>query len=161
MPSILFICTGNLYRSPLAAAIFRRLLDERGRADWDVSSAGTWAAPDRRVPDGVLRAAANFGAELSSHRTRIVNAEMLAQSDLILVMEKGHKEALDLEFPFAGGKTRLLSQLADGLAYDILDPLISGGDAASLASELRKLLEKGFETICKQATDSSTNSNHG
>ena len=151
MPTILFVCTGNLYRSPLAAAFFRLLLDARGRADWSVSSAGTWTAPGQRVPPEGLRAASKFGADLLEHRSQIINAEMLSRANLVLVMEKGHKEALDLEFPSASGKVHLLSQVVDGLAYDIPDPMIVGGEVESLAGDLHKLLDKGFESICALA----------
>ena len=50
MPTVLFVCTGNLHRSPLAAAFLRRLLQESKLAGWQVESAGTWTVSEKRLP---------------------------------------------------------------------------------------------------------------
>ena len=155
MPSVLFICTGNLYRSPLAAAFFRERLKAGNQTDWLVESAGTWTQPGQSAPPAVLRAAAKFGVLLEGHRSQLINADLLAQFDLALVMEKGHKEALDFEFPFASQKIRLFSQVTEGLAYDIPDPLASGQEIEALAAELHKLVEKGYAAICELALEFS------
>lgn len=153
MPSILFVCTGNLYRSPLAAEFFRAKLN---RNDWRVDSAGTWTQPGQPAPPAVVRAAAKFGVNVAGHRSQLISADLLAQSDLVLVMEKGHKEALDFEFPFASHKIRLLSQVTEGLTYDIPDPLTSAQEIDLLAADLHKLVERGFESICELAIESHT-----
>ena len=156
MTGILFVCTGNMYRSPLAAAFFRTRLNANGHIDWMVDSAGTWTRPGQPVPPETLRAAARFGASVEGHLTQLVSADLLSRFDLVIVMEKGHKEALDQEFPFASHKTHMLSQVADHMVYDILDPMQSEQKIDMLASDLNKVVERGYLTICKLAQDAST-----
>src|SRR5512142_1493029 len=108
MPSILFVCTGNQYRSPIAAAYLRRLLKERGVEGWLVASAGTWAVPGRPIFPDAAQAAAKLGVDVRSHVTRLVDEAILSDHDLILVMEKGHKEALRVEFPAVRDRLFLL-----------------------------------------------------
>jgi protein-tyrosine phosphatase len=155
MPGILFVCTGNLYRSPLAAAFFRAKLLADGRNDWTVDSAGTWTQPGQPVSPETIRAAAKFGANLEGHLSQLISADLLSRFDLALVMEQGHKEALDQEFPFASRKTHLISQVVDCLVYDIPDPLSSGQELDILASDLFKLVERGYQTICGLAQDAA------
>ena len=155
MPAILFVCTGNLYRSPLAAAFFRAKLLADRRSDWTVDSAGTWTLPDQPVSPETVRAAAKFGASVEGHLSQLISADLLSRFDLVLVMEQGHKEALDQEFPFASRKTHLISQVVDHLGYDVPDPLRSGQGLDILASDLYKLIERGYPTICGLAKEAS------
>jgi len=148
MPSVLFVCTGNLYRSPLAAAFFCRKLNEAGQAsEWVVDSAGTWTTPGQPISPTTAQAAMKYDVNLEGHRTQLINAEQLARADLILVMENGHREALNIEFPFARGKVHLISEVVDQLTYDIPDPAISGQEIDTVVSELYKLMDRGFPAI--------------
>jgi protein-tyrosine phosphatase len=149
MHSVLFVCTGNLYRSPLAAAFFRAQLIANGQSEWVVESAGTWTQPGQSLPPETVRAAAKFGANVEDHFSHLISAELLSCFDLVIVMEKGHKEALDQEFPFASSRTYMISQVVDHLVYDIPDPLNSGQEIDILASDLHKLMERGYKTICE------------
>jgi protein-tyrosine phosphatase len=155
MTGVLFVCTGNLYRSPLAAAFFRAKLLADGKRDWRVDSAGTWTLPGQAISPETIRAAAKFGVHLEGHLSQLIRADLLSDFDLVLVMEKGHKEALDQEFPFASHKTHLISQVVDHLTYDVPDPLSSGQEIEILASDLHKLVERGYQTICALAQDAS------
>jgi protein-tyrosine phosphatase len=155
MPSVLFVCTGNLYRSPLAAAFFRAQLPANICNDWTVASAGTWTQSGQPVTPETIRAAAKFGANVEGHLSQLIGADLLSRFDLVLVMEKGHKEALIQEFPFASYKIHLISQVVDNLVYDIPDPMNSGQEIEILASDLFKLVGKGFKTICDLAQDAS------
>jgi protein-tyrosine phosphatase len=152
MTSVLFVCTGNMVRSPLAAAFFRRKLQETGQpGDWVVDSAGTWTISGQPIPVASVQAGRKFGVELEGHLTQLIDRERLDSADLILVMEKGHKEALDIEFPFAGHKIRLISEVVDQMTYDIPDPLNPGEEIEIVASDLYKILDRGFNTICQLA----------
>jgi protein-tyrosine phosphatase len=155
MPGILFVCTGNLYRSPLAAAFLRTRLNANGHHDWMVDSAGTWTQPGQPVPPETIRAAAGFGASVEGHLSQLVNADLLSRFDLVLVMERGHKEALDQEFPFASQKIHMISQVADHMVYDVLDPMQSGQEIDILASDLNKIVDRSYQSICKLAQDPS------
>jgi protein-tyrosine phosphatase len=153
MPSVLFVCTGNLFRSPIAAAAFlKRLDDEGGAASWRVESAGTWAAVGQPPLPVAIQAAAVCGLSLKGHTTRMVEASLLSSSDLILVMEGGQKEAILIEFPNVDGRVFLLSEFAEGVAYDIPDPLSIEEDLSEeIAKEVCALVGKGFRRICELA----------
>ena len=123
MPSILFVGTGNQYRSPIAAAAFLRQLNRRGIANqWTVRSAGTWTTPDQPPPPNAVRVAHDVGLDILDHTTRIVTADELSRYDLVLVMERDHKEELSHKFPVAGMRLHLLSEVVSHLDYDISDP---------------------------------------
>lgn len=148
MASVLFVCTGNMYRSPIAAEIFRNLLLRNGqRSHWNVSSAGTWTVNGRPAPNDAIEIAKSFGVNLESHRTRMVNQKILQEANLILVMEEGHKEALQVEFPFAQKKIQLLSQIAFGFAYDIPDPASARGETRTIIQELVNMVRTGYANI--------------
>src|SRR3990172_3765794 len=111
MPSILFVCTANQFRSPIAAACFSKLITrENIRKRWRVESAGTWAGNGINAPAIALQVAGSLGlAGLEGHLSRRVDQELLAQFDLVIVMERGHKEALCIEFPSVCRRVYLLS----------------------------------------------------
>lgn len=150
MPSILFVCTANLYRSPLAAAFFSRKLQVDGESSrWLVESAGTWTIPGRSVPADALLAAQVMGIDLANHLTRQIDRDLLAKYDLILVMEKGHREALQIEFPFIQKKVYLLSKVADQLEYDIADPVNSDLETGDIVTEMSRLIDRAYPNICR------------
>lgn len=123
---LLFVCTGNTCRSPLAEAIARRLIAERGIADVEASSAGTSAWPDAPASDGSLLVAMEHGLDLSDHRARQLSADLVAQSSLILTMGPHH---LDRAEALGGaGKSTLLTAYVHGFegARPVTDPF--GGD---------------------------------
>src|SRR6185503_19226411 len=100
MPSILFVCTANRFRSPLAAAVLRKCLEELDIADsWLISSAGTWATAGQPLMPGVSEAAQRLNLDVSNHRSVRVSGKLLSKYDLIIVMQGGQKEALLSEFP--------------------------------------------------------------
>ncbi len=154
MPSVLFVCTANQCRSPIAAAAFRNEISRLEQEDqWKVYSAGTWAVAGIHVPAPVLHAAEQLGLQLDYHITQTVNLAMLSACDLVLVMEKGHQEALNVEFPGARSWTYLLSQVVDGVAYDIPDPGLSPAEVIQTAREVVELIERGTEKICNLALE--------
>lgn len=150
MPHILFICTANLYRSPLAAALFRRKLQADGQSHhWTVESAGTWTIPGQGVPPDALRAARSIDIDLKTHVTRPVDRPLLARQNLILVMERGHREALNIEFPFVQSRAYLLSEVTDQLEYDVADPAKSSVGINEFAAEMLKLIDRAYPNICQ------------
>ena len=145
MPSVLFVCAANQCRSPMAAALFKDVLEKHGASgEWQVASAGTWAEAGLPASSGAGAAMAERGLSLAAHRSQPVTGDLLARQDLILVMGMGQAEAIRAEFPGVASRVHLLSSLA-GPAYDIPDP-IGGTPAAyrSLAEELRGLLERSY-----------------
>jgi protein-tyrosine-phosphatase len=153
MPSILFVCTANRFRSPLAAAWFQKHLGGQADArDWSVGSAGTWAEPGQAVVPSAKWMAEHFGLDLGAHRAQRVSGELLAQYDLILVMENSHRESLLVEFPELEGRVLLLAQVAAGQAYDVPDPgVVPDETFLDIAKEVTTLIDQGFEKICRLA----------
>src|SRR5262245_44079969 len=124
MPSILFVCTANQFRSPLAVACLSKTMTrDENSANWIIESAGTWTKAGLTAPTITLRVAEQLGLpSLDQHRTPQLDQNLLKRSDLILVMEANHKEALISEFPTFSEHIYLLPELVDGISYDIPDP---------------------------------------
>ena len=150
MPSVLFVCTANRFRSPIAAAWFQRhLSQEADTQDWRVGSAGTWAEPGLPVFPSANWVNSHFGINLEAHRATRLDHELLTQYDLILVMENGHQEALWVECSEVKDRIFLLTKVATGIAYDVLDPDVMQDDTfLDVAQELTNLIDKGFREIC-------------
>jgi protein-tyrosine-phosphatase len=153
MPSVLFICTANQFRSPLAAACLRNVIElEKPAGPWRVESAGTWATAGLQAPELTLRVARKLGLRgLETHRTRQVDRELLSAFDLIIVMESGHKEAICQEFPAVRARTFMLSEILDGIAYDIPDPALAPEETYSISREIKTLIDRHASKIFKLA----------
>ena len=152
MPAVLFVCTANRFRSPIAAAAFQKKLRDEGIEGWQVGCAGTWTDPGLPPARDAVQAARQLGVSLDGHASCLVNAALLSGYDLILVMEMGHKEALESEFPAVHNRVFLLSEVVDGMLYDIPDPALSEESSLQeIANEVCNLVRKGFRSICSQA----------
>lgn len=152
MPSVLFVCTGNQFRSPIAAARFRQLLTNTdGSKEWVVDSAGIWTVEGGPSPVVATTAAAAMGISLDSHRTRMISKPLLTESDLIVVMTRGQQEAIGVEFPEARGRICLLSELAGGLPGDVPDPPAAPGEIPKILRDVCDLVDEAFPAIRKLA----------
>ena len=128
---ILFVCTGNTCRSPLAAAMARAL-------GQDAESAGLAARYGAPASQGALRAAARRGLSLSAHRARPVTQALMQKAETVFAMTDAHAHALKNAFPAERNKIRVLSPA-------ISDPFGGGDDvyercAAELEDALRRCL---------------------
>ena len=147
MPSLLFLCTANRYRSPIAEASFKAELIKREQAqNWDVSSAGTWTKDGDPAMSDAIQKAAQLGLDIQAHRSRAITEDILQEVDLVLVMEQGQKEALQSEFPLQKEKVFLLSEVSTGIAYSIPDPVMEK-DVGDVPKEICDLLLKNYEKI--------------
>jgi protein-tyrosine-phosphatase len=100
MKSVLFVCTGNICRSPLAEALLRDYLEKQGAGGrFRVGSAGTFALNGNPATREGQRAARRWGLDLSGHRARQVTGSLLAETDFILGMTRNHCYELAAEFP--------------------------------------------------------------
>lgn len=108
---LLFVCTGNTCRSPLAAAVARAMAAARGLA-LSVDSAGIAARAGSPASEGAREAAARRGYGLDDHVSRQLTPGDLAAADLVLAMTAGHLEALRAMAPDVHGRSCLLGDLA-------------------------------------------------
>lgn len=119
IPAILFVCTANQVRSPIAAAFFNQIRPTRFTAQ----SAGTWTKSGLELAPLALRLAERMGVNLSTFRTTSIEDVDLSSYRWILVMESGHQEALTLEFPHLKDRISLLTTFAGLHPSDIPDPV--------------------------------------
>jgi protein-tyrosine phosphatase len=139
MPSLLFVCTANQCRSPLAADMFNSCVQNSELKDWHADSAGTWAKTGQAVERPSLQLANVLGVDLLQYRTISIEDVDLDNYDLVVVMEKGHLESLMAEYPAQKEKIHLATVLAGMASSDIPDPLML--DRVSAVSILLDLQE--------------------
>ena len=128
--TVVFLCTGNTCRSPMAEALCKKLLAERlgctpeelPERGYQVFSAGLSATAGDEAAAEAVEAARELGAELGQHQSRRLTHDLLVQADHLIAMTRGHLRALDPYCTADGPRPRLLA--ADG--RDIPDPI--GGD---------------------------------
>lgn len=93
MKKILFVCTGNTCRSPMAAAIFNSIAAQKG-LDWYAESAGAAAVGERPASENAVKAMAEIGLDLSAHRTRFLAAVDLNEYSMFVALNDEHYEIL-------------------------------------------------------------------
>ena len=121
--SVLFVCHGNILRSPMAAALFKEALDACGCA-MEVRSAGLHANPFRQADPRGVTAAAELGIGLSGHRADLLTREMVGRADAIFVMDQLNEAELLSRYPHARPKLFCLGlcNAATMSCLDIHDP---------------------------------------
>ena len=144
--SVLFVCTGNTCRSPLAEAICKRMLasklgceiEDLPSRGFRVTSMGISALRGNTATPEALIVAREFKADLSAHRSRELHSEILELADYVLAMTRIHKDSLVAIHPATEANTRLLCGTTD-----LSDPI--GSDLAvyrTCAKTMEKHLEK-------------------
>lgn len=142
--SILFVCLGNICRSPLAEGVFRTVLAERGRgmlldsaatSGWEVGS-----APDPRSIAIALR----HGIDISGQRARKVTPQDFSRFDLILGMDRSNVADLKALAPAARDRVQLFLEFAHGQARDVPDPYYDGPEAFA---EVYRMVREASEAL--------------
>jgi protein-tyrosine phosphatase len=110
MATVLFVCTGNLCRSPSAAWFLADRLAESGPTDVVVESVGTMGTTSK-VPPELQQEGVASGLDLSAHTPRRVDANTLVRSDVIIGMERSHVREIVLADPPAFAKTFTLKEI--------------------------------------------------
>ena len=147
MKTILFICTGNVCRSPMAEALFRRAV--KGRGEFRVLSAGIGAMDGQPPTHHSVNAMRDLGVDISAQRSRMLTAELVRSADLILGMTHSHVDTVTLLYPPAAEKTFLLREFDETLEpyeKDISDPI---GSPYEIYVECRDQIEQGIAALLK------------
>ena len=119
--SVLFVCKGNICRSPLAEVYFQSLVEKEGR-QMTVRSAGLETTPGKPAHDKAKAVALEHRLSLDEHATTEVRKELLDQSDLIVVMEIAQKDRVHRLYPNTNGKVVLLGRFDSVGPLEIEDP---------------------------------------
>lgn len=147
MRNVLFVCTGNVCRSPMAEGIFRRAV--QGRGDYRVISAGLGALEGQPPSAHAVAAVKELGIDISNQRSRMLTPELVQQADYIFGMTHSHIDTVMLLFPFAAEKTFLLREFdetLDQFEKDISDPI---GGSYDVYLNCRDQIEQGIASLLR------------
>ena len=147
MKTILFVCTGNICRSPMAEGLLRHAL--RGRDDFRVRSAGVGAMDGLAPSEHAKRALKEIGIDISRQRSQMLSASLVTEADYIFGMTHSHVDAITLLYPQAAEKTFLLREFDETLENyekDISDPI---GQSYQVYQNCRDQIEQGIASIMK------------
>jgi protein-tyrosine-phosphatase len=139
LSKIVFLCYGNICRSPLAAA-----LAEKRLSGVRIDSAGFHEQTGRSCPQKILRIGTAFGIDVSSHRSARVTRDQLANADLVIAMDLGNLNRLRQEFPEMANRTTLLGLFGKPETLVIADPYLAD-EAAS--NRICKQVLEGVEGL--------------
>src|SRR5215211_2787995 len=147
MKTVLFVCTGNVCRSPMAEGIFKHAV--RGRGSYRVLSAGVGAVDGQPASEYAVRALSQLGIDIGNHRSRHLTAELVSQADYIFGMTHSHVDTVMLLYPQAAEKTFLLREFdetLDAFEKDISDPI---GGSYEVYLNCRDQIEQGIVSIMR------------
>src|SRR2546421_5873302 len=152
MKTVLFVCTGNVCRSPMAEGIFRQAV--QGRGNYRVISAGLGAMEGQPPSAHAVEAVKELGIDISGQRSRMLSPELVAQADYIFGMTHSHVDTVMLLYPHAAEKTFLLREFDETLDLfekDISDPI--GGSYESYPN-FRHQIEQGISSLLRVLEES-------
>lgn len=122
MKTILFVCTANICRSPMAAGLMRDRIERMELSEpVQVLSAGVWAVEGNRASSNATAILRFRGIDLAEHRSQPLTPAMLRQANIILVMEEAHRRSIFHIAPDQLSKVYLLTEMAGG-HDDVEDP---------------------------------------
>ncbi|MBO1579675.1 low molecular weight protein arginine phosphatase [Bacillus sp. XF8] len=145
MKRVLFVCTGNTCRSPMAEALLRHY----GKGKFEVKSAGVFASPGSDASSHAKDALAEKGIPIL-HASQQITEELLEWADMVLAMTESHKQLVLGHYPSTKEKVHTLYEFVEGTSKDISDPF--GGSLSIYQSTLVEM-EKLVQTLVEKHSE--------
>lgn len=143
MKKLIFVCTGNTCRSPMAEGLMKQLLGPD--SGWEVGSAGVCAGNGFPASPNSIAAMQEKGIDISGHRSRLLSPALIEEADLLVAMTGGHRDAILAAAPQSAGKVFLLKSF--GFAQcpaDIYDPV---GEALEVYRRVRDEMDAALPDL--------------
>ena len=129
---LVFICHGNIMRSPMSEALFKQFAADCGQRGISIISAGVNAVPGRSVDPRTLKVAQEFGIVLDNHRAQLLTPSMVEQADIIFAMDYENEALVRARYPQSAHKVFMLSAYADESYHQVEIPDPYWGDEAEV-----------------------------
>lgn len=145
--NILFVCTGNTCRSPMAEALLLKLAEEKD-LDLNVKSAGTYGIDGSLPSINSVKALSNVGIGIEGFRTSSLKEEDLMWADLILTMGRSHRDLIFYDFPNLRDKVFTLKEYVLKCDEDVVDPFGSSLEVYEMTrDEILNILRDFIESL--------------
>lgn len=156
--NVLFVCTGNTCRSPMAEELAEDAADRSRYNDFTFKSAGTFACEGEPATPEAIEAMEEVGLHIDRHRARQFDKELAEWADVILAMEANHIEAMEAMAPDEDSKMHTLLGFAAGVdgypgdnGYDIADPYQEDIEEYRAArDQISEAVEKALERLVSE-----------